>query len=471
MKANAAIADREGARAPEGAPLARDAPHASALARLIESRERVFVVLRYLLLAAMVASGISTLRLSIKTLYPPYVYVKDLTQEYTLAKAVLHGVDPYLPLPDLVARFIGNVPVPVFPHPTPHPPIVGLLYGPFAFLEYQQAAAVWLVVEVCLLIASLRLLLCDMGVRWRPPAVALACIVAMGWGAVLQELVLGQLQSLLLLILLLAWAALRSEKDRLGGVLLGLGVALKLVVWPVAVYLLLKRRWRAVAACFGTVVALNLLMGAVVGFGTVLRYYTRVGPQVAGLYRGEAFNYSLWTVGRRLFEGTGSPVQLSMQAPPLVAWPFGASLAAIALPLAWLCMSLAAAVRCRRTDSALGILLCASLLVSPVAWTHYLLLASVPMAVVWRAVVERGYRLRESYGVALVTLGLLPSVGLLLEGAAHHIYGAPSATEAVTIPFGLSLITLVPAVALIGLSLLLWHLDRQHTELDDRLAC
>jgi hypothetical protein len=41
-------------------------------------------------------------------LLPPDVYSKDFLQEYLIARAVRNGVNPYLNLSDLAARYMGS---------------------------------------------------------------------------------------------------------------------------------------------------------------------------------------------------------------------------------------------------------------------------------------------------------------------------------------------------------------------------
>src|SRR5262245_26055508 len=165
------------------------------------------------------------------------IYKKDFIQEYLMAKATINGINPYLPLPDLAAILMNYPGYRVLPHPTPHPPIVGLLSVPLGFLSYKNAALIWLIFELTCLFASLLLFL-----RWwkaplKPARIAILLGFTLGWGPVVESLYIGQLNSCLLLLLLSAWLALRAEKESLGGALLGAAIALKLMAWPIVVFL------------------------------------------------------------------------------------------------------------------------------------------------------------------------------------------------------------------------------------------
>ena len=109
---------------------------------------------RTLAVVLTIALGIVSLKLPLESLLPQYAFRKDFVQEYVLARAVAERADPYVPIARLVAEYLGVVPEAVFPHPTPHPPTVGLLFLPLALTDYNTAAALWLAFEVvCLLVA------------------------------------------------------------------------------------------------------------------------------------------------------------------------------------------------------------------------------------------------------------------------------------------------------------------------------
>ncbi|OGO42278.1 MAG: hypothetical protein A2Z04_05845 [Chloroflexi bacterium RBG_16_57_9] len=445
-------------------------------------------------LALLVAiQGINALRVNLLALEPPYVYQKDFVQEYLLGKAVLTGTDPYLPLPELAARIASWLPEPVFPHPTPHPPPVAILCLPLALLSYEQAAVVWFGFEIaCIWLAvfffmgelrpdrsvrpvrsrlrrsriwpvvatSVALmperLKSILRARMRPGSVVIA-LLALGWSPVREELSVGQIMLFILVLLIGAWLALRAGDAIRGGTWLGCVVALKLIGWPLIIFLLLRRNWRAAGAAIAVPVLANFAAGWLMGFDKVADYYLKIGSSVWAIYRAYAYNFSLWSVGWRLFEGTGSPVFHAAEAPPLVTLPMAAQMVSYALPLALLVFGLVLATRARSFDTAFGLLICVSILVSPLAWSHYLTLAAIPAVIVARRLFALDWPRRETYLAAMIALSLSsPSVGLnrmaLLFAVEEPVLG-----NAGIVPFAASLITLIPAVALLGLFWLVWH--------------
>src|SRR5262249_47666962 len=161
------------------------------------------------------------------------------------------------------------------------------------------------------------------------------------------DLWFGQLSIMLLAILTLSWLALAAGHDVRGGAYLGVAVALKLTAWPIGLYLLARGRWRAVLGAAAVVLALNA--GATLGLGwnTVARYFTATGPAVAEQCSKHDENYSLWTIGPRLFSPEVAQIANNFLAEPLWDVPELARSLRLVLPLLALGATLFLALRCR----------------------------------------------------------------------------------------------------------------------------
>jgi len=416
--------------------------------------------LRYFLLAALLFIGLLGLRFAFLSLAPPGVYMKDFIQEYLLGRAALAGVNPYLPLPELADQFIGPLDHPIFPHPTPHPPPVILLGIPLALLSYETAALVWLLFEIFCLGASIYLIL-----GWRRQTVPLwpvllTTVVVMGWGPVIDGLVVGQLMSLLLLLLGTAWALWRRDQWIAGAVVLGIATALKLVVWPLTLLFLLYRQWRALAAFVITFVGANVLAGLVVGGDVVAFYYTTVGAEVEAIYRAHEGNFAIWGLGWRLFSGTGSPVIGGIHAPPLLARPELAVYGSAMFLLLFLLFVLWACLKTRRLDARLAILIGAAVIANPIAWSHYLILLIIPLAIVGRYLSDLSFpRTATNWAGFLALLMLWPRSELQ---RLVRLFAAPEIGSEIfpAVPFVASLITLTPLLAVLSLLLFILYLER-----------
>ena len=149
------------------------------------------------------------------------VYRKDFLADYLSARALLAGIDAYENLPEIATR-VGVDPVPShLPHPNPHPPTAILVSAPFALVEFESAALLWLVSEIVLLFAAFCVLLRTLGVRRWLLLSALMTVAVACWPVVFYELAFGQWMTLILLLMTLSWRYLRSKNDVLGGSLLG----------------------------------------------------------------------------------------------------------------------------------------------------------------------------------------------------------------------------------------------------------
>jgi hypothetical protein len=430
---------------------------------VLSSREPIMVLLKYVLVILGAVMGFLGLQYCVTSLLRPYVYQKDFIQEYLLARAVLRGIDPYLPLPELALRFLGSLPNSVLQHPTPHPPPVAIISLPLGLLSYERAAIVWFLFEMVCVAVSIRLLLRWLGGRSGWALTIFLTFLAFAWTPFRDEVTVGQLMTPLLVLLIGAWLALRSGKQTLGGILLGCLVALKLMAWPIVIFLALRKNWRAVIAAGVTGAIAHLGAALLMGIDRVVHFYIEVSRVVSPLYHGHEANFSLWTIGWRLFEGTGSPVLFGLKAPPLMDVPDVAKYVSLALPAALLGVGLLLALRARSFDAAFSILVCVSLLVNPVAWSHYLILTLIPLVVVGRRLFALDLPTRETWIIlALSLLLFIPRLGF--RRFLVRLAGQDTTLQSPPVPFAVALLTLIPAVAIIGLMCFVWHLDRTFPE-------
>lgn len=415
------------------------------------------------MLLTLAAVGAAELGYSLVSLMSPWVYRKDFIQEYLLARAVLNGVNPYLPLPQLAEKLVGPLELGIFPHPTPHPPAVAILSLPLGLLHYESAAVIWLIFEVVCIFAAAYLLL-----RWWGSGslcgALLATLIACMWGPVVDELIIGQLNTLLLLLLILGWQALRKERHEVAGMMLGTVVALKLIAWPIIIFLTLRRQWRVVLSSAVVFSTANLLAALLMGTDRVFYYYLRVGAKVAPLYRAHEANFSLWSVGWRFFEGIHSEVVSSVAAPPVIVAPLAAGIVSAVLPVMLLATGLRWAAKAHRVDTAWGILVCVSVLISPVAWSHYLILTALPIVLCVRYLCEYTYpRWLRLFALMVAVLLFFPRGWMREMMLWFTVERKTNAYQEIimTVPFTVGLLSLLPAVAVLGLMWLIRHLDRQ----------
>jgi Glycosyltransferase family 87 len=263
--------------------------------------------------------------------------LKDFDIFRSAAVKVLHGSTPYVaPTPAALAHFDRFV----------YPPVAAVLFAPFTAFPSGVGRTLMFIAGLAALVGALRLL----GVEdWRCYSVALVSAPA------INSLGVGAITSFLLLGAALAW----RYRDTTPAVAVATAstAVLKLFLWPLAIWLLATRRWRAFALCAG--VALFLLLGgwAVIEFAGLRSYPTLVHvlEQVEG-----PVSYSVVALfGLKGSAATAATVVLSLAAVGAI----------------WL------AARSPGGDRrAFAVAVLASLVATPLLWLHYLLLLFVPIA-------------------------------------------------------------------------------------------
>ena len=196
----------------------------------------------------------------------------DFAAFYTAGEAVLHGVSPYRTHPDhdppiwdgidryRHSRFL-------------YPPLVARLFAGFALLPYAAAKWLWMAVSLACVAAALRTWLRVAGLR-----LGFDGLLALGaWVALFHPLLLllerGQIDAVTLALLAGGTASLARGEDRLrSGGLLAVATLLKLNLALLVPFLLLRRRWRALAGYAAALAALALL-GLALGGPSELRQY------------------------------------------------------------------------------------------------------------------------------------------------------------------------------------------------------
>jgi hypothetical protein len=256
------------------------------------------------------------------------------------AAAILDGSSPY-PAPDEPAVEEGRAYV--------YTPQLALALTPFTLVDEEVAAALAFLGTLAALLGAAALV----GLRD-----ARCYAVVLLWAPTFNELETANASVLLALGLAVAWRS-RGTAWR-SPAALGAVASLKLLLWPLAVWLGASRGWRAALRAALVAAALTFGAWAAIGFAGLTGY--------AGLLRSlsdvqGASSYSFVGVAAAL----GLPVSIGWSA----ALATGAALLVLAVLLA------------RRQDdvrsftSALG----AALALSPIVSLHYLVLLLVPLAV------------------------------------------------------------------------------------------
>jgi alpha-1,2-mannosyltransferase len=259
------------------------------------------------------------------------------------ARALLDG-DPIYPAPVRASILVGN--------PSVYPPTAIVASTPLALLPQAAAAWLWFAVLGASLVAALRIL----GVRdWR------CYVLAVMTPFVIQGTVFGNLTVLLVLVLALAWRY--RDEARIAGTVIGAGVAMKFVVWPLIVWLVVTRRFRAAGLAVACAVVLVFGTWAVLGFQGMTAYPHLLG-ELEKVYATRSISLATIAAG------------------------FGASLS-VAVSVCWLAGALllgGAAWVARRADGdrrAFTLCVAACVVASPIVWSSNAAFLLVPVAIAW----------------------------------------------------------------------------------------
>ncbi|WP_344255872.1 glycosyltransferase 87 family protein [Terrabacter carboxydivorans] len=261
----------------------------------------------------------------------------DLTDFYHGGLSVIDGVDIYAPRPGVLAFN--------------YPPFAAVAFVPLGLVGLTASKIAFTVATLVAYLVSLVAIRRALGAHWSP--VLLVGAAGLSLEPVVRTLVLGQIGVILMGLVL---ADLFLVPARFRGVLIGLAAGIKLTPAAFVVYFVLRRDWRAAAVSAAT--------GA-----------TTIG---IGWLAAPASSRAYWLGGFDKFDRFGdlafSPVNQSVRSfvsrvvPTGPGWPLWVAVAvAAALTLstallharweqrAWAALSLAGA----------------TLLLSPISWTHH----------------------------------------------------------------------------------------------------
>ena len=254
----------------------------------------------------------------------------------------------------------------------------------------------------------------------------------------------------------------------IGGTLFGLVLSLKFIGWPLLLFWALKRRWRVVLAASLVILWSYDLAVSLLGVDAVVGYYRSVTGNVSALYQSHAFNFSPWTVGWRLFVGTGCSFLVALKAPPLVEAPALAAPSSVIVTASVLGAFLYAALRTRSEALAVMLVLLLSTLMSPIVWLHYFSWLLPPLALFVKSLISNGLPLRQTLaGAIIVSILALPG-GTMMQLACWLSHDV-SCVEP-TVSFLVGLVTYVQPLAVLVLGVLLWFAGSDRRQADGPLA-
>jgi Glycosyltransferase family 87 len=358
--------------------------------------------------------------------YEDRLLVPDFFQEWASARNRLTGLPVYTSQEVTFARYLGKERKPEdgnFIRINAHPPTAVLLALPLAGLDFADAFTAWNLLSLAALGVGLGLIVRQLTIPFAVWSVLPLVALLLVCNPLYHQLLHGQLNLVLLLLVTGTWAADRSGYPRLAGVLLGLATAVKLFPGFLLLFFIVRRRWQTVWAAAGAFVAVTALTAVVLG-PDAYRGYLREGLPEAARFSASWRNISLPGLWLKLF-------RVPENWPPVVIEPviesallarLGALLSAAAV-VGLLVGVLRRAATPAAADRAFALTVVGMLLISPITWDHYLLLLLLPLAVFGRDL-PRSDGVRFAFGAIVAVLCVDPAVFLehcmILTDAGPH---------------------------------------------------
>jgi alpha-1,2-mannosyltransferase len=258
---------------------------------------------------------------------------------YPAGKRLLDGLSPYAATPRQVAAGIAFV----------YPALSAVLFAPFALIGRGGATVLYTLLAIACVPATLWTL----NVRdWRLYGVAMLWFpIYDGWQS-------GNVTLPLMLIVALVWR--HRDRALAAGLLSAAAISIKLFVWPLALWLLVTRRWKAAAWALASGAVFNLIAWGLVGFNEISTFLRLSSDATKALWKG---GYSMLAIAHHL--------GLTRSA--------GESLLVVVSALAVAVLVYLALVR-RNERGAFVAAIVLMLLASPLLWAHYFALLLVPLA-------------------------------------------------------------------------------------------
>jgi hypothetical protein len=329
----------------------------------------------------------------LRTLWPEFrqighgKFIPDLFQEWASARNRLEGLPVYTPQEKTCQRYLGIERHPedlCFIELNAHPPTSVLLTFPLAAMDFPKAFLVWNLLSLAALAASAWLISRQLGLHFSFWSLLVAVPLLLLCNPFWHQMIQGQFNLVLLLLLIGTWAADRYDHPWWAGALLGIATALKFFPAFLFLYFLFRRQGRVLAAGAITLAVLILVTGAMLGVDIYRSYFMDVIPQTS-TFRTIWPNLSLSGLWWKLFDPQKRwPLVLiepgvQSKLLPLVA--VGVSALVIVAILARFVSQARSRNAC---DLGFGLSIIGMLLVSPITWDHYLLLLALPLVLLWR---------------------------------------------------------------------------------------
>ena len=212
---------------------------------------------------------------------------EDFSVYYLEGQELRHGVDPYTTNFMSAARAQGLTTHDIG-HGSDPPTFVAFLIEPLTLLPIRTAYWIWQAANLLCLAAALALLIGPQ-VGFSSPFAAAFALLTIFYPPVPSHFLFGQSKLPVLLLLVLTMRLLERKRERLAGLALAMAVLLRFFPLVMTGYLILQRRWRALAYAILGIVVGAILTIAASGLSNCASFFVSasglVNDSVAGINR------------------------------------------------------------------------------------------------------------------------------------------------------------------------------------------
>ncbi len=324
-----------------------------------------------------------------------------------------------------------------------HPPINSLVFLPFIALSESVGFLILGLLSLASFFATLILIKRELTLSPRLTlGIATAALFS---SAVYGGIASGAISFIISLLIVAAWAQLRTQRDIISGILLGLATSMKLYPAVLLLFLVFEKRWAIVTSMIGTMVVLTSFTILLLGLPDHLKYINEVMPQNTLLYSDYLANMSVPAAFQRLFGSQGGWVNPVLESPRFALWSSVIVCSALIIATA---LAITHSVKNASQDAAFSLTCVLMCLISPITWPHYLGTLLIPIALMFTAHPKR--RLRASMGgLCFFFLCFNPLPSPLIEPLSRSLSGN-------LFPAVMMFLYLLPPLGLLYLWLLLF---------------
>jgi hypothetical protein len=264
-----------------------------------------------------------------------------------------------------------------------YPPPCAVLFVPLTWLPHYAALLLWRCMNLAGYLLGGLMLLYLFRARLRPPEGQILAFLALASPPFLLGLGIGQITPLVFLTLAAGLFYLETDRPVAAGLWLAAGTLLKVSPGLFAIWLLIRRQGRALAAWAAGLLVFSALAVPITGLAPFERFIGHVLPLLARGTMSDTNVSAVAAAGRLLIPGDPHSAQILPPDARLTLFKLG--FLAVVLTVSAVCL-----LRGRRRDTPERVRLefalvnATALLLSPITWGHHLLLAGatlLPVAV------------------------------------------------------------------------------------------